>query len=305
MPIFRLEGDKLIIAQETNVELESYLESWFEKSPWALIQDEFILWIGRQTSASVEKGTIYPDLLGVDAEGNLVVVEFKKDEAPREVVGQLLDYSSWANELSKEQIYEIAQKYFHNSAECQDATFETAFKRTFDISENEQLPLLNRKLRLFIVAREIEDSLLRICRFLRTSYSVDIRCIAVSKFRTKSGDEIVNMETRVGDEDIKSSSIPIDQENPPTVREVVRAAARKLTGGDTNFVFPPKDVKKIISQRDANFNVSVVNFYMISDAVNSSTFDVIPITERKYWKVERGKYRLYDPERDKIQKDDE
>ena len=33
MPIFRLESDKLIRAQETNVELEQHLEIWFENSP--------------------------------------------------------------------------------------------------------------------------------------------------------------------------------------------------------------------------------------------------------------------------------
>ncbi len=74
MPIIKLEGDdiykaELIIAQETNLELESYLKDWLENSPWALIQDELILWIDRQPSARDEEGTVYPDLLGVDAEG--------------------------------------------------------------------------------------------------------------------------------------------------------------------------------------------------------------------------------------------
>lgn len=82
MPIFRLEGDKLIIAQETNVELEQHLEIWLENSPWAVIQDEIILWIGRQKSATVEDGTIVPDLLGIDAAGNLVIVELKRNQAP-------------------------------------------------------------------------------------------------------------------------------------------------------------------------------------------------------------------------------
>ena len=68
MHIFRLEGDKLIIAQETNVELEQHLENWLENSPRALTQ-ELLLWIGRQTSASIGEGAIFPDLLGVDAEG--------------------------------------------------------------------------------------------------------------------------------------------------------------------------------------------------------------------------------------------
>ena len=97
MAIFRLnlEDDnlhnaELIIAKETNIKLESYLESWLENSPWALVEGEPILWVGRQTSANVEESTIFPDLLGVDSEGNLVIVELKRGKAPRDVVAQLL-----------------------------------------------------------------------------------------------------------------------------------------------------------------------------------------------------------------------
>ena len=60
MAIFRLnvEDDnlhnaELVIAKKTDIELESYLESWLENSPWALVEGEPILWIGRQTSANV------------------------------------------------------------------------------------------------------------------------------------------------------------------------------------------------------------------------------------------------------------
>ena len=124
MPLFRLrvEGDdmsnaELVIAQETNLKLERYLESWLENSPGALTQDELILWIGRQTSATTEEGTIFPDLLGVDSEGNLVIVELKRDRAPRDVVAQLLEYAAWANELSEDQVHEMAEGYFQTRDE--------------------------------------------------------------------------------------------------------------------------------------------------------------------------------------------
>ena len=67
-----------------------------------------------QPSATVEDSTIFPDLLGIDSEGNLVIVELKRDKAPKEVVAQLLEYAAWANELSKEQIQKIAEDYFEN-----------------------------------------------------------------------------------------------------------------------------------------------------------------------------------------------
>ena len=81
MPIFKLEDTTLDIAQRTDLELETHLETWLENSPWAVIQDELVLWIDRQASAQDKEGTIYPDLLGVDSEGNLVIVEKDKPES--------------------------------------------------------------------------------------------------------------------------------------------------------------------------------------------------------------------------------
>jgi len=80
MPIFRVEEDTLIIAQETNVELEQHIEIWIENSPWAVIQGELVLWIDRQASAQDEEGTIYPDLLGVDSEGDLVLLNLSVEK---------------------------------------------------------------------------------------------------------------------------------------------------------------------------------------------------------------------------------
>ena len=174
MPIFRLEGDKLIIAQETNVELEQHLEIWLENSPWAVIQDELVLWIDRQPSAQDEEGTIFPDLLGVDSEGNFVIIEFKRDKTLRSVVAQLLEYAAWANELPPEQIHEIADAYFEKRDEFRGKTFSEAFREVFDVPETDELPPLKQKLRLFVVAEEIQPRVAHVCRFLRRSYKMDV-----------------------------------------------------------------------------------------------------------------------------------
>ena len=118
MPIFKLkkkdgsvENACLIEASKTNLDLEKHLECWLENRPWAIAQEPF-LWIGRQTMASDENSTIYPDLLGIDKDGNIVVVELKKGRAPREVVAQLLEYAAWVSELSEDAIIEMAEFYF-------------------------------------------------------------------------------------------------------------------------------------------------------------------------------------------------
>ena len=96
----------------------------------ALVEGEPILWIDRQTSANVEESTIFPDMLGVDSEGNLVIVELKRSKAPREVVAQLLEYAAWAKELSDEQIREIAEVYFQTAKK--EMTLQDAFSEMFE-----------------------------------------------------------------------------------------------------------------------------------------------------------------------------
>ena len=78
MAIFKLkrnDGDlidaELIEATKKDLDLEKHLECWLEKSPWAIAQEPLI-WIGRQTTASQYDSTIFPDLIGIDKDGNIV-----------------------------------------------------------------------------------------------------------------------------------------------------------------------------------------------------------------------------------------
>ncbi len=306
MPVFRLEGDRLIIAQETNVELEQHLEIWLENSPWAVIQDELVLWIDRQPSAQDEEGTIFPDLLGVDSEGNLVIVEFKRGRTPRDVMAQLLEYAAWASELSADQIHETADAYFEKRDEFRGKTFPDAFREAFDMPETDELPPLNQKLRLFVVAEEIHPRVAHVCRFLRTSYKMDVSCIAVSKFQTESGDEIVSTETKVGDEEIvvpktrqqRTSRTSLWSGDKP-VDQVVWEAVKEFINGDANATFTLKDIERAVSKKHPDFNMRTVRNWIRGGCVNFRTRRNYPKGEDRYWWVERGKYRLYNSEKDK------
>jgi hypothetical protein len=306
MAIFRLKVEddnlhnaELIIAKETNIELESYLESWLENSPWALVEGEPILWIGRQTSANVEESTIFSDLLGIDSEGNLVIVELKRGKAPRDVVAQLLEYAEWAEKLSDEQIREIAEIYFQ--AAKKEITLQEVFSEVF---ENE-MPALNRRLRLFIVAEEIPVSVSRVCRYLRTSHGMDINCLAVSTFQTESGEVLINTEAKVGEEDAVAPKVARQAtlQTPrwlgdKPVRDIVMEAVQELTGKETNIEFAPKDVSKLISKKYPDFKLSNVGAELTAGSPNHSSYHHHSGNHKYYWWVRPGIYRLYDPKRD-------
>jgi hypothetical protein len=115
---------------------------------------------------------LFPDLLGLDKDGNLVIIELKKGRTSREVVAQLLEYAAWANDLSSDKIYEIAENYIkkiHN-----DTKLENLF---FDTFETDYFPVLNQSIRLFIAAEDISSSVAKVLRFLRQVHGVDIKCV--------------------------------------------------------------------------------------------------------------------------------
>ena len=75
---------------------ESVLEEWLESNPDGVLEDGPLLIIGRQVPTDLGKVI---DLLGVDREGNVVVVELKRDRTPRDVIAQALEYAAFAAKL--------------------------------------------------------------------------------------------------------------------------------------------------------------------------------------------------------------
>ena len=100
---------------------EKELEDWIVQSPGIL--GEKLLIIARQRVIP-EVGKL--DLLGMDSNGRLVIIELKRSMAPREAVAQALDYGSWLNNASEEEILACANQYLQNQS------LEEAFDEYFD-----------------------------------------------------------------------------------------------------------------------------------------------------------------------------
>ncbi|WP_045221890.1 DUF7669 domain-containing protein [Desulfonatronum thioautotrophicum] len=300
MPIFKLVNAEenidnaiLIPTTKTNLELEKHLESWLESSPWAIAQEPLII-IGRQTTANTEEyGSIFPDLLGIDKDGNLVIIEFKKGRTPREVIAQLLEYAAWACDLSDEKVHDIAENYL--SKKKSEQKLETLFWESF---EAEEFPTLNQRLRLFIAAEDIAPSVAKVSRFLRQAHGVDVNCVKFSIFQTKSGEILVNSEYIVGLEDVVSRKDHTKQtrwSGTKTVKEIVWEGVQEFTKGDGKRMFTPKDIMEIIHKKQPEIKKSTIGCQIISDSVNHPSRHHYPGGKDRYWWLEKGKYRLFNP----------
>lgn len=149
--LWRVDGPPQRMATAA-MPLESRLEELIEADP--AILGEPLLFIGRQVLTAQAK---YIDLLAVDADGGLHVLELKRDRTPREVVAQVLDYGSWVESLTHEDVLGIFETYVPEKA------FEAAFSERFGVSPPEEL---NTGHTLTVVASEVDPATARIVEYL-------------------------------------------------------------------------------------------------------------------------------------------
>lgn len=140
---------------------EVTLEETLEQDPSILGMR--LLIIGRQVPTAYGK---FIDLLAIDADGNLHVLELKRDRTPRDVVAQLLDYGSWVTTLSREEVLELASTYLA-------VPFEEAFADTFGIPTPDEL---NSDVNMIVVASDLDNSSERIVSYLST-FNVPINAV--------------------------------------------------------------------------------------------------------------------------------
>ena len=105
MGIYIIKDNDVVEYQQTSVEKEIEIEEFLEKHPKVLDKDIFI--IGRQVPTSTKTRI---DLMGLDKDGNVVLIEIKKSISVREVVSQILEYGVWAEDIQYEDLNRIAKK---------------------------------------------------------------------------------------------------------------------------------------------------------------------------------------------------
>jgi len=172
------EGEKITEIYQDKLKLEERLETWLENDISLLSND--ILIIGRQVRTDYGK---FIDLLGIDRDGNLVIIELKCDRPPREVTAQALDYASWVKDLSYDRVKELADKYLSE----QNSSLDKAFPQKF----NQALPqILNERHKILIVGSEIDSSTERITKYL-SEYGLQINVATFQYFRNANGKEFM------------------------------------------------------------------------------------------------------------------
>jgi len=175
--IWKLDSNKATKIEYTTMDSERKLEEILAQDI-SVINPNLLL-IGRQVPTTYGK---FVDLLAIDLDGNLVVIELKRDRTPREVVAQILDYGSWVRNLEAEDIAGVFDAYLRKYyPEHKVASLDQAFCERFNVREMPEE--LNESHELVMVAGELDDSTERIINYLAEEYNVAINAVFFRFFK--------------------------------------------------------------------------------------------------------------------------
>lgn len=183
------EGKPLRL-QSKGVPLEKQLEDYIEVDPSLL--GERLMLIGRQ----VPTGYGFIDLLAVDSEGDVHILELKKDKTPREVVAQVIDYGAWVVSLDYDSVKRIFESFRSG------LVFEEAFSTFFGGDPVEEL---NGNHHLTIVAGRIDAASERIVQYLSETWGLPINVVMFQYF--SDGDRAYLARTWLVEEEVAKSSV--------------------------------------------------------------------------------------------------
>lgn len=193
MRVFRIQSDNQFVKFDKmpfDAEHdEATLEDWLEQNSNGILEDSGVLIIGRQVHTPL--GGII-DLLGVDRQGDLVIIELKRDKTPRETIAQALEYASYIEGLDYEGLEGICRSY------TRDETLNlTRIHWDHFRLESDDAVTFNKDQRMAIVGQRITPEIKQSALFLG-SKGIRVTCVEFTYFQTRDGvDRLMSQETVV------------------------------------------------------------------------------------------------------------
>jgi hypothetical protein len=262
------------------------------------------MWIGRQVTAIYDDRHKYPDLMGIDSEGNVIIVELKKGKTPREVVAQILEYAAWAENLTYDQLNNITMKYFDCKQEYLGLELSEIHREIFyPDSENDVEVLFNQRLRLYIIAEEISTTVKDVVNYLNNN-GIDVNCFKYDVFSAENGEYYISTEVEearrtksANKRSIAGNSERWSGDEP--VRVVIKKAVDRIIENKTSGEFSTKEVMGLVISEYPNFNKSSIRCQLYADCVNHSSRKHYKSGQMDYYyQIEKTNYRLYNREKD-------
>ena len=159
------------------------------------------------------------DLLAIDKEGNLVVIEVKRDNSGISVDFQALKYVSYMSRRTLKEIIEIYSKYIDDNSLQLDPIQEIMEFLNVD-DESLLNDMINNTQRIIIIGKELDKRVLSVCAWLYEN-GINVKCISIKPYKyneeifidtnqiippEKIEEYYINKKSRTSNQEIKSDN---------------------------------------------------------------------------------------------------
>ncbi len=153
------------------------IQEWIEETPSIL--GERLLIVAKEKTyfdGTMER----PDLVAIDEDGNVVVIELKRDDSGADVHWQAIKYASYWSRFSVGDVLDVYADYLttHREKEGSDEVdTEYAKQEIIDFINQETVENINNRQRIILVSHRFSKEAISAVDWLLENYSLDIRCI--------------------------------------------------------------------------------------------------------------------------------
>jgi hypothetical protein len=165
------------------------LEKWIENCPEIIGEELLIL---TTEYDQFDKTNERLDLLAIDKEGNLTVIELKRDDSGKNVELQAIKYAAYCSTMLLDDAAKLYQQDFGKKGN--KMTQEEAKKRIMEFVDDEEFKELNDRPRIIIVSREYRPEVTASVLWLR-KFGIDISCIKFTPY--KMDDDNIHFESNI------------------------------------------------------------------------------------------------------------
>jgi hypothetical protein len=162
---------------DNEIKERQHIEEWIRKNP-EVLGEELLIIAHEYDKFEVNERL---DLLGLDKEGNLVIIEVKRDATGGNVDFQALKYVSYCARLSSQDVLDIYSDYIKKYLVQVDAKDELL--GFLEVENEEELnSILNTSQRIIIVGKEIDKRILSVCTWLYEN-NIGIKCVTIKPYK--------------------------------------------------------------------------------------------------------------------------
>ncbi len=187
--IYRLDkqNNRIIPCNETDFKSNSilerqHIEKWIENYP-AILGEELLVLTTEYNR--FDKTNERLDILALDTDGNLVVIELKRDDSGKNVDLQAIKYAAYCSTLRLSDVCQLYQAYCKKQGKVLND--EQVREKISEFIENEEFEEINERPRVILVAKQFRVEVTASVIWLR-KFGIDVTCVKLSPYEIGNGE---------------------------------------------------------------------------------------------------------------------